>query len=100
MEQRWFEIGALVKVKSETECNWQLRGDSLPDGVCGRAGTILPVRSLQGVQISGDRFLPLVFIQLDDGRAFMIHQDNLERGRNNSPLMGEGVPCPMRAREP
>ncbi len=62
MEQRWFEIGALVKVKSETECNGQLRGDSLPDGVCGRAGTILPVRSLQGVQISGDRFLPLVFI--------------------------------------
>ncbi len=80
MEQRWFEIGALVKVKSQTECDWQLRGDPLPDGVCGRAGTILPVRSLQGVQISGDHFLPLVFIQLDDGRAFMIHQDNLERG--------------------
>ncbi len=79
MEQRGFAIGGLVKVKSQTECDWQLRGDPLPDGVCGRAGTILPVRSLQGVQMSGDRFLPLVFIQLDDGRAFMIHQDNLEQ---------------------
>ena len=79
MERRWFETGERVRVKSQEEYNWHLSGDPLPDGVCGRAGTIIPVRSVQGLQVSGDRLLPLVFIQLADSRTFMIHQDNLER---------------------
>jgi hypothetical protein len=78
MARRWLENGERVRVKCQEEYNWQLRGDPLPDGVFGRAGTIIPVRSVQGLQVSGDRLLPLVFIQLDDSRTFMIHQDNLE----------------------
>ncbi len=79
MEQRGFEIGERVRVKSQEGYNWQLKGDPLPDGVWGRAGTVIPVQSLQGLQVSGHRLLPLVFTQLDDSRTFMIHQDNLER---------------------
>ncbi len=78
MEQRWCRIGERIRVKSPEGYDWHLRGDPIPDGVCGRAGTIIPVRSLQGLQVSGDSLLPLVFIQLDDSRTFMIHQDNLE----------------------
>lgn len=79
MEQQRFEIGEGVNVKRKEEYDWHLRGDLHPDGVCGRAGTIIPVWSLQGQQMSGDRFLPLVLVELDDSRTFMIHQDNLER---------------------
>ena len=79
MEQQRLEIGERVRVKSQEGYDWHLSGDPLPDGVRGRAGTIIPVRSLQGLRVSTDRLLPLVFIQLDDSRTFMIHQDNLER---------------------
>ena len=85
MERRWFQgrwvdIGERIRVKSQEEYDWLLVGDPLPNGVCGKAGTMIPVRSLQGLQVSGDRLLPLVFIQLEDSRTFMIHQDNLEWG--------------------
>ena len=78
MARRWLENAERVRVKCQEEYDWQLRGDLLPDGVFGREGTIIPVRSVQGLKVSGDRLLPLVFIQLDDSRTFMIHQDNLE----------------------
>ena len=78
MEPQWFAIGDRAKVKEQGEYNWHLKGDPLPDGVCGRSGAIIPVQSVQGLPVSGDRLLPLVFIRLDDSRTFMIHQDNLD----------------------
>lgn len=78
MERRWFDIGERVRVRREEEYDWQLQGDPLPDGVYGRLAVVIPARTVQGVQVAAEGLFPLSFIQLDDGRMFVVHQDNLE----------------------
>ena len=78
MEQRKLVNGLRVQVHLVGRYNWQLSGDILPDDVHGKQGTIIPMKSIQGLPISIDKLLPLVHVHLDDSRTFMIHQDNLE----------------------
>ena len=79
MEQRLLVNWQVVRVSALDEYDWHLSGDNIPVDVCGKKGTIIPVSSIQGLEISVDRLLPLVQVRLGDSRTFMIHQDNLER---------------------
>ncbi len=79
MEQRLLVNWQIVRVNALDEYDWHLSGDIIPIDVCGNKGTIIPVRSIQGLQISVDSLLPMVQVQLRDSLTFMIHQDNLER---------------------
>ena len=78
MDRRWFAVGERVRVRDEDEYDLKLSGDPLPDEVCGSPCTIIPVRSVQGLPVSGENMLPLVYVQLDDQRTFVVHQDNLD----------------------
>lgn len=78
MERRWFDIGEKVRVRRADDYDWQLQGDPLPDGAFGSPATVIPGRTVHGATIPVESVFPLSFVQLDDGRVFVVHQDNLE----------------------